>query len=341
MIDADREAVLVDPWGRRMGEVFSGEDRLRLERLAVVMWGLDDPMPIDDARRAMADAVAVVTSGWRYGPLPPETRLRAIIDVGGGFAPTIDYDECDRRGIRVLTAAPGFARQVAEMALGMALASAREIVAGDRDMRVGNEAWQHAGNETTFMLFGKPVGMIGYGAIARALRPLLQPFGCRIRAFDPLLADGHLRSLEVEPVGLEELLETSRVIFVLAAPMTDNAALLSRAHLERIAPGSVLVLISRAHVVDFDALTELAIANRLKVAVDVFPTEPLANDHPIRRAPGAVLSAHRAGSVREGLWDLGELVVDDLEAIVRGLTPRRLQAATPEIVARILGRTAR
>ena len=96
----------------------------------------------------------------------------------------------------------------------------------------------------------------------------------------------------------------------------------------------MLVLISRAHVVDFEALTELVLAGRFKAAIDVFPDEPVAADHPIRHASGAVLSAHRAGSVREGLWQIGTMVVDDLEAIVRGLPPRRLQVGTPELALR-------
>ena len=109
--------------------------------------------------------------------------------------------------------------------------------------------------------------------------------------------------------------------------------MLSRAMLERIGQGSVLVIASRAHVVDFDALTELVLAGRFKAAIDVFPTEPLDADHPIRTAPGAVLSAHRAGSVAEGLWEIGSMVMDDLEAIISGFPPARLQGAQPELAA--------
>jgi phosphoglycerate dehydrogenase-like enzyme len=97
----------------------------------------------------------------------------------------------------------------------------------------------------------------------------------------------------------------------------------------------VLVLISRDHVVDFEALTDLVLQGRFKAAIDVFPTEPLPADHPIRNAPGAALSAHRAGSVREGLWEIGRMVVDDLEAIIRNLPPQRLQVAQPELVRRL------
>jgi phosphoglycerate dehydrogenase-like enzyme len=330
----EKPVVIVDPHFRRMAEIFEQGDLARLREIVQIVWGRDEPMPAEEMRAVLPQAIAIVTAGWRYGGvLDQAPNLRAIIDVGGGFPPTLDYEQCYRRHIRVLTAAPAFARGVAEMALGFALAAAREIVAGDRAMREGVERWQHAGNVGTFSLYGKSAGFIGYGSIAQALRALLAPFGCPLAVYDPWVSPGYLRSQGVEPVGLEDLLAGSRVIFVLASPTAENRAMLSRPLLERIQPGAVLVLISRAHVADFDALTELVLAGRFKAAIDVFPQEPLAADHPIRQAPAAVLSAHRAGSVQEVMWALGEMVVDDLEAIARGLPPRRLQAAQPELIA--------
>jgi phosphoglycerate dehydrogenase-like enzyme len=129
------------------------------------------------------------------------------------------------------------------------------------------------------------------------------------------------------------------VIFVLATPTSENEALLSRARLELVAPGAVLVLVSRAHVVDFDALTELVQAGRFRAAIDVYPHEPFDREHPIRTAPGVVLSPHRAGLVQEALQELGRMVVDDLEAITRGLPPRRMQAAEPELATRYVRTT--
>lgn len=332
----ERVPVVVDPHGRRMAEVFSPTDLVRLHETVDVVWGRDEPMPVGEVRDALRGAIAIVCSGWRYGDIPLEAdRLRAIIDVGGGLPATIDYRECFSRGIRVMTAAPGFGPSVAEMALGMALAAGREIVTGDRAMRANEEGWQHAGNVTTFMLRGKPVGMIGFGTIARNLKALLVPFECPISAYDPWLSDGYLRSQGVQAASLEQVMRSSRVIFVLAAPSSENRALLSRQLLEQIQPEAVLVLMSRSHVVDFEALTELVLEGRFKAAIDVFPVEPLAPDHPIRQAPWAILSAHRAGAVKEGLWELGELVVDDLEALAQGLPPQRLQVATPELVSRI------
>src|SRR5262245_42183946 len=283
-----------------MDEIFSPADAQRLRAMADVVWGRDAPIPLRSFTAAITDAVAVVCSDWRYGDsLEDAPRLRAIGTVSGGWTASLDYDACFERGIRVLSAAPAFAPAVAEMALGLALSCSRVIVAGDRAMRSGTEGWRHAGNVDSFLLFGRPVGLVGFGAIGRELQKLLGPFRCPIRAYDPWLTGGDLRAQGVEPRGLDDVLATSDVIFVVAAPSGENAGLLSREALEHIREGAVLVLVSRAHLVDFDALTELVVAGRFTAAIDVFPTEPLDADHPIRSAPNAVLSAHRAGSVRE------------------------------------------
>ena len=334
--------VLVDPAFRRMAEIFSVADQARLYEVAEVIWGQDEPMDPADAAAALTQAEAVICANWRYGDaLYQAPQLRAILTVSGGFPLDFDYDYCFDKRIRVLSVAPAFGPQVAEMALGMAIAAAREIVGGDRAMRAGTEAYLHQGNVGTFSLYGQPVGFIGFGGLARALQALLQPFGCPISVYDPWLGDGYLRRQGVTPVDLETLLAQSRVTFVLAVPSAENEALLSRAKLELISTGTVLVLISRAHVVDFDALTELVLAGRFRAAIDVFPQEPLAPDHPIRQADGAILSAHRAGSVKEAMWQLGEMVVDDLEAIAQGLPSRRLQLAEPELVGRYRSNSVR
>lgn len=336
-----RPKVIVDPHFRAMGDVFSASDARRLAETVDVVWGRDDPMPIEAFREALPDAFAVVSGGWRYGSVLDEAPiLRAILTVSGGWPPELDYGKCRERGIRVLSAAPAFANAVAELALGLALASGRNVVGGDRDVRAGAERWLAAADGLhTFLLFEKRVGFVGFGNIGRRLRALIEPFGCEVCAYDPWLTDAYLIEEGVEPTGLERLVETCRVIFVLAAPTSENQALLSRELLERIGSDAVLVLVSRAHIVDFDALTELVLDGRFRAAIDVFPSEPLPLRHPIRTAQGAVLSPHRAGLVQEALWEIGTRVVDDLEAMVCGLPPRRLQVAEPELATRYVRTT--
>ena len=275
-------SVIVDPHFRAIGDIFSAVDLERLHATVDVVWGRDEPMPLDRFRAALPGAAAIVSGGWRYGPVLEEAEsLRAILTVSGGWPPELDYARCFERKIRVLSAAPGFAGAVAEMALGLALACSRDICAGDRAMRAGEETWLSAADGLdTFLLSGKRVGFVGFGNIGRRLRDLLEPFGCEVLAYDPWLTDAYLVEERVVPTPLDELLAGSRVIFVLATPTSENQALLSRARLELVAPGAVLVLVSRAHVVDFEALTELVRAGRFRAAIDVYPDEPFD-----RRAP--------------------------------------------------------
>jgi phosphoglycerate dehydrogenase-like enzyme len=73
----------------------------------------------------------------------------------------------------------------------------------------------------------------------------------------------------IEPVGLAELFDRSRVVFVLAAPTPDNHHLVSRDKMERLAPDQSLVILSRGHLVDFEALAELTAARRRRVVDDL------------------------------------------------------------------------
>ena len=329
-----KEKVLLDPHFRTVEPLFPPEALARLRSFADVVWARDEAAPPEVVEEVREEIVAIVTGWWRHGSVDRFPKLRAILEVGGTFPDPklLDYSACFARGIRVMSCAPGFAPAVAEMALGMAIAAGREIVAGDAAFRAGKEAWGYRGEVHDFLLFDKPVGFIGFGSIARALKNLLTPFRCPIKVYDPWLTDAYLKAQGVTPAGLDALLETSKIVFVLAVPSQANRALLDRQRLSLLQAGAVLVLISRAHLVDFDAVTEMVLAGRFKAAIDVFPVEPLPKDHPIRKASGAVLSAHRAGGGDETYHLIGRMVVDDLEAILSGLPPQEMQVAAPEYI---------
>jgi phosphoglycerate dehydrogenase-like enzyme len=330
--------VILDPSARRLRNIFSRADLARLYATADIVWGKDKPMPADEIDQVRDQVEAVIAGAWRHGDVACFPKLRAILEVSGGFPSpqVLDYETCFRRGIRVLSCAPAFGPAVAEMGLSLALACARQIAWTDTAFRYGEPNWSHTKFPTeigdTFTMYGKQVGFIGFGGLARALQPLIKPFGCPIQVYDPWLTPAYLRTQGVTPVDLDPLLATSRFIFVLAVPGTGNKALLNREKLSLIRPDAVFILLSRAHVVDFDALTELLAAGRFRAGIDVFPLEPLPKDHPIRRVKHAVLSSHRAGAMHESLQTIGRLVVDDLEAICSNLVPQRMQLAQPEFI---------
>ena len=331
----NRPNVILDPHPRTMVEVFDPADLNRLASFADVLWAQDAPLPDDELTALAPRTWAYVAARPRVDRplLDAAAGLRTVIEVSGGFPPTIDYASCFQRGIRVLGCAPAFGTQVAEMALTMSLAAGRGLVAEHETFRQGTEVWQADRPAFDFSLFGQPVGFVGAGSIARALLPLLAPFGCTVSAYDPWQPETQIRAMGCRPATLDQVLETSRVVFVLAVPTVENRGLIGAEQLARMPDGALLVLISRAHLVDFDALTAELHAGRLQAAIDVFPEEPCPPHHPVRRAPNVILSAHRAASIRKERQAIGKMVVDDLELLARGLPPARLQTAEPELVA--------
>lgn len=329
--------ILVDPYPRGIELIFTAEDKARLERLGRVIWHEGSPAPDSLVERHLPDTVAIIGQT----PMPRERldrapHLRLIANVEGNFLPNVDYGECHRRNIYVVGAGPVFAQPVAEMALGMALAAARRIVDADAALRRGSESLYGEGdNYDSFLLHGKTLGMLGFGNLGRALLPLLRPFSDDILVHDPWIHPNVLRASGVEPVALDELFTRSRVLFILTATTTENQGAIGAAQFAAMQQGSVVVLASRAGVVDFPALLDAAARNHIRAGIDVFPQEPIPADHPARRTPNTVLSAHRAGNIPEIWTGMGEMVVDDLELVLRGLSPQRCQRAAIETVTRL------
>ena len=101
------------------------------------------------------------------------------------------------------------------------------------------------------------------------------------------------------------------------------------------AAGAAFVLLSRAAVVDFEALVDAVARGHIVAASDVFPEEPLAADHRVRRLPGFLRSAHRAGALEVAFKRMGDMVLEDMALMDRGLPPVRCKRAERETVARM------
>jgi phosphoglycerate dehydrogenase-like enzyme len=198
-------------------------------------------------------------------------------------------------------------------------------------MRAGTESYGRAGNSDAFLLSRETIGLVGFGNLGRALRRLLEGFRSRILVYDPWLPSAAIAEEDCDAVSLEDVLARSRVIFLLAGVTANNSGFIDRHALSRIRDDSVVVLASRAAIVDFDALIDEARSGRLRIATDVFPQEPVPADDPVRTSP-MLLSSHRAGGIPAAFHDIGERVLDDLGLILAGLPPVRLQRAQLQTV---------
>jgi len=334
--------VIFDPFPRSRELIFKDELWQRLTERVRLIAHEDGPMPDAVVDEHIGEAVLIIgQTDLPSKRLQRAPALKAVINVEGNFLPNVDYTACFKRGIKILGVAPAFALPVAEMALAFALDLARGVTMADRAFRIGEERYGLAGNRDAFLISGSDVGFIGFGNLGQALLPLLQPFGPRVRVFDPWLPEGYLRDFGVAPASLDEVLSTSWVIFILAGATVENRGMIGERELSLVPHGAAVVLLSRADVVDWDAFTRAAESGRIRAATDVFPQEPVAAGDPVRRNRHLLLSAHRAGGVREAFHLIGEMVYDDALLILNHLPPVRLQSARPETVGRLRSKPGR
>jgi len=327
--------ILIDPQPRTTDMIFGSHAQSRLAEIAELVVFDTGAMPAEMLEEYLPRAdILIGQSDLPRRRLQQASKLRAIFNVEGNFLPNVDYDYCFSHGIRVLIASPAFAVPVAEMALAFALDLARGISKNDRAFRAKAEVYGLQSNQDSFLFTGCRVGIIGFGDLARAFRPMLRPFRCPVKVYDPWLPEREVLRQDCEPAGLDEVLSSSDAIFVFATVTTENQGFLGAREFSLIRPGGLFVLMSRAGVVDFEALTAAGRSGRLKVATDVFPEEPFTTEHPIRDLPDAVLSAHRSGGMQEAFDEIGRMVLADVELLLKGLPPICCRTAQPETVRR-------
>lgn len=329
--------ILFDPHPRPVDLLFSLETRKRLEKLGTVVWHDGSPAPDAHIDAHLPDATILVgQSALPRERLDRAPNLKAVFNVESNFLPNIDYEECHRRGIYVCSTAPVFAKPVAEMALGMALSLARRVHEADAAVRSGTETLYGEGdNYDSVLLSGRTLSIVGFGNVGRALFPLLKGFSTEVLVHDPWIHPSVLREMGVTPASLEDCFAKSAAVFLTGAVTTENAGGIGRPYFEMMKAGGIVVLASRAGVVNFDELLDAAAAGHLRAGIDVWPSEPIPSDHRARRTKNTLLQAHRAGNIPE-IWPwMGELVVDDIEQVLKGLPPQRCQRAQWETVSKL------
>jgi phosphoglycerate dehydrogenase-like enzyme len=333
------KSIFLAPAPRIVSDIFDQDDLLRLRAIGDVV--IHEDSSVTDATFDESAAKSEIIIGQVDLPeerLKRASSLRAVFNVEGNFLPNIDYSYCFQHGIRVLNISPVFAEPVAEAAVGMAIDLARGITRSDRHFRQGKERYGLAANADAFSLFRQAIGFIGMGDLGRAILPLLRPFDCRIRTYDPWLPTEYIQSLGCEASSLEEVLQTSRLIFVVAGATSQNQGFLGAKQFSCMPHGAALVLVSRAAVVDFDAMLDSAAKGHIRFATDVFPEEPLPGSHRARQTDHSILCAHQAGAMEAAIKRIGKLVVADAELIARGLPPILCKVAQPETVALFRGK---
>jgi phosphoglycerate dehydrogenase-like enzyme len=311
-----------DPDGKQTGA------RLREAGLQIRLAPKTGARSAADMAALAADAVAAIVSTDPFDRtvFAAAPQLRAIARVGVG-TDSIDLDAATAAGV-VVTTTPGANRETtADHALALILAALRRLLEHDASVRRGD--WRRGGDMTPWDLHETTVGLVGYGAIGRAVARRLRGFDVTLLVSDP--------GADVEDgatvVGLPELLRRSDVVS-LHAPLTDTTVgLIGGAELRLMRPSAVLVNTSRGGLVDEAALAEALCAQRLRgAALDVFADEP---DVPqvLADLANVILTPHIGGLSERSIASMTERATSHVIAALSGC-PDTSAVANPAVLGR-------
>jgi phosphoglycerate dehydrogenase-like enzyme len=299
-------------------------------------------LPVDEIGRRLhqlmpdLDIVTEVLASGRYPPAEIEAialttfhdltaadleampALRFVQVASTGYD-RVDLAACRGRGIMVSNIPVANSKTVAEHVVLLTLASLRQLVSVDRELR--SRRWPMAVG--TRELAGQVFGIVGAGRIGRELAARLVPFEVSAIYCDTVaLPEEQERALGLTRVQLDELLAQSDIVS-LHLPLTEaTRGIIGEAQLARMKPGALLINTARAELVDTVALARAVTSGRLRAALDVYPTEPPNFADPIFRSDHALFTPHIAGVTQEAQMRFLQETVKNILRFAQGKEPQ-------------------
>ncbi|MBC7288461.1 MAG: phosphoglycerate dehydrogenase, partial [Armatimonadetes bacterium] len=297
-------------------------DKLDKEGLAILAQAGEVIERTDMSREELLAAVAevdaiVVRSGTRVTAevIEAAPRLRVIARAGVG-TDNIDVEAATRKGVVVVNSPAGNTLAAAEYTIAMMLAIARKIPQADASTRAGN--W----DRRSFMgrqLYGKTLGVIGFGRIGRAVSQRALAFGMTVLAHDPYVAPAVMEEMGVQPTPFDELLARADFVTLHADLRDENRHMIAEPQLRQMKKEAFLINCARGGLIDEQALIQALKEGWIAgAALDVFETEPRPNPE-LLALPNVVVTPHLGASTVEAQ---AQVAVDAAEQVVSVLAGR-------------------
>jgi phosphoglycerate dehydrogenase-like enzyme len=275
-----------------------------------------DPSVLADGLAGAWAAVAGVEPYTRsvFAAVP---ELRAVFRWGTG-SDAIDIAAATEAGVAVITTPGVNAEAVADMALALMLACVRRLPGLDRCVRSGN--WRP--DEPARDLAGATVGVVGLGAIGRAVTRRLRGFGCRVLAVEPYPDEDFCAEYGVELTDLAGMLPQVDVLTLHAPATATSRGLIGAAELQALQRHAVLINTARGDLVDQAALAAALREGEIGGAgLDVFEHEPVPPDDPILAAPNTIVSGHISSYTELGLEGTKQALLANVRSVLSGRLP--------------------
>jgi D-3-phosphoglycerate dehydrogenase len=297
------------------------------------------PVHADDEQEylaAIADMDAVM-AGLRValtGEVIRGLRRCKVIAAGGIGVDKIDVDAATEMGIPVANVPDVFTEEVADQAFTLLLAVNRKLIYCHTMATTGRWAEAYAGYGSMPKIYGKTLGLIAFGNIARAVARRAQGFGLRVLAHDPFVSADAMTSLGVEARSLEDLLRESDFVSAHAPHTKDTHHLMSDAQFDLMKSSAVFVNTGRGRVVDEPALIRALQQGKIAGAgLDVLEDEPPDPSNPLLAMANVVVTPHMASYSNEANVERRRRVGQEIAAALSGRRPRNV--VNPSVLERL------
>ena len=266
-------------------------------------------------------------------------RLKVIGRAGTGVD-NVDIPAATRRGVIVANAPESNSVAAAEHTLGLALALCRNIPRADASLAAGR--WERSKFKGT-ELYGKTLGVLGFGRIGQLVARRAQAFDMDVVAFDKFVSAERFRDLGVEGMASVDEVFARADLVTLHLPKTpETIEMIDAEAISRMKPGVRIINCARGELINLDALMAGLESGRVGgAALDVFPSEPFT-DHPLFQLDNVVVTPHLGASTAEAQDRAGTVTAEQVTAALTGgmvtnavnilpIRPEEMEALAPYV----------
>jgi D-3-phosphoglycerate dehydrogenase len=262
-----------------------------------------------------ADALLVRSATRVDAELLAAARSLKVVARAGVGLDNVDVPAATQAGVMVVNAPTSNIVSAAELAIGLLLASARNIPAAGASLKAGR--WERS-RYTGVELYEKVVGVVGLGRIGVLVAQRLSAFGMEVVAFDPYVSRARAAQMGVRLVGLDELLAVSDFISVHLPKTAETVGLIDEQALRLVKPSVRIINAARGGIVDEHALAVAIKEGRVAGAgLDVFATEP-TTESPLFEFDSVVVTPHLGASTDEAQEKAGIAVARSVRLALAG-----------------------
>lgn len=239
----------------------------------------------------------------------------------------VDIAAATEYGVPVVNTPARNAIAVAELTIGLMLSLARKIPTTHQMVRSGDWVdptaayFSMRGSE----LWEKVIGIVGFGAIGRQVAKRLMAFESRVIAYDPHVEPDQIRSAQVVPTELDQLMEQSDIVTLHCSTTQETVGLIGAEQIALMKPSAYFINAASAYVVDQESLVQALREHRIAGgAFDVYQNWPVKADDPLLKLDNVVLTPHIGGATAETILRHSQMVAGDMERFLRGERPEHL-----------------